>query len=211
MTRETWCGHEVVLIGRADARGRVVAAKEAGAEHVIGVGRAVVMEDDLAPGDLILPADVLDFTHSTPTTFFETRGLGYLQQSPPFCPETRAALLRVAGAREVGIVAAGPNRPFTPAELRAWRTLGAAVAMRDLAPAWYLCHELELGYAALGWIAWVDGCQPDSTPDWQSTLAPALAALPSEHSWQGSNTAARAALGDDWRAWIAPDDSPRML
>ncbi len=204
---EQWGVSKVAIIGAAaDPRARVVAAKELGAAHVIGVGRAIALGEKLAIGDLVFPADALDFTRDTSTTFFENRGLGYVQQSPPFCNETTTALQTALDAQVqlVEVVAAGPNRPFTPAELRAWNTLGAEIAMRGLAPDWYLCHELEIGYAALGTIAWRNGEQASEGPDWHMLLAPIHAALPAEHSWQGSNVAARNALGDDWHEWIKP-------
>ena len=204
---EEWGMSNVAIIGAAaDPRARVVAAKELGVTHVIGVGRAVALGERLAMGDLVLPADALDFTRDTPTTFFENRGLGYVQQSPPFCFETINALQTAFGdqAQRVEIVAVGPERPFTPAELRAWSTLGAEIAMRGLAPEWYLCHELEIGYAALGTVAWRKSEQASEVPDWHILLEAVVAALPAKHSWQGSNTAARNALGDDWHDWIKP-------
>lgn len=206
--RERWGEREVVFVARAaDVRARVVAAKKLGAVHTLGIGRAVALADDLRVGEWVVPDDALDFTRNTPTTFFENHGLGYVQQSPPFCPETRGAIVGCMGAaaRTVGVVVAGPGRPFTPAELRAWRRLGADIAMRSLAPEWYLCHELEIGYAPLGWVAWVAGEQSAREPDWQAVLGPIVSTLPGEHSWQGSNTAARTLLGDDWRVWIAPE------
>ena len=204
---EPWGVSKVAIIGATtEPRARVVAAKELGAAHVIGVGRAIALGEQLAIGELVLPADALDFTRDTATTFFENRGLGYVQQSPPFCIETTAALQTALGeqVQQVEVVAAGPERPFTPAELRAWSTLGAEIAMRGLAPEWYLCHELEIGYAALGTVAWRKGEQASEEPDWRTLLEPVVAALPAEHSWQASNTAARTAISDDWHDWIKP-------
>ncbi|MBI3763028.1 MAG: hypothetical protein HY260_14360, partial [Chloroflexi bacterium] len=98
---------------------------------------------------------------------------------------------------------AAPNRPITPAEMNAWGILGGDVAMPGLAPEWYLCRELEIGYAPLCCVCWAAG---ESTPLTEAHARPIIekvvAALPESHSWQNGNTVARREFGDDWRNWI---------
>jgi purine nucleoside phosphorylase len=130
------------------------------------------------------------------------RGLGYLSQSPSFCPETRAALLNVIGNQN-GIVVAAPERAITPAEVKAWGILGGKIAMPGLGPEWYLCRELELGYAPLCYVSWTPEESSSLTDDpVRSIIERIVAALPLEHSWMESNSAARRELGEDWHQWI---------
>lgn len=185
-----------------DARARVVAAKERGALHIIGLGAAIALSPDLGPGVWLAPNDTIDQTRGAPTTFFVGRGLGYLSQSPPFCPETRAALVNVIGDQNA-IAVAAPERALTPAEVKAWGILGGTVAMPSLAPEWYLCRELEMGYAPLCYVSWTPEGSASLTDDLvRSIIGEIVAALPDEHSWTGSNAAARRELGEDWHRWI---------
>jgi purine nucleoside phosphorylase len=205
---ETFRDRSVTFIQRGgDVRARVVAAKERGALHVIGLGAAIALSPDLRAGTWLTPADAIDQTRGAPTTFFVDRGLGYLSQSPPFCPETRAALAKVVGDQN-GIVVAAPERAITPAEVKAWGILGGKIAMPGLAPEWYLCRELELGYAPLCYVSWT----PEESSSLTDTLVRSIigevvAKLMGEHSWTGSNAAARRELGEDWRQWIGSSSS----
>jgi hypothetical protein len=190
-----------------DPRARVVAAKERGAIHAIGLGAAIALPQsspsNLPLGSWLAPSDAIDQTRGTPTTFFMANGLGYLSQSPPFCPETRAAVATVA-EHDGGIVVAAPERAITPAEVRAWGILGGTVAIPGLAPEWYLCHELEIGYAPLCRVCWVEGkSRPATEAEARPLIEQVVASLPETHSWAGGNTAARRELGDDWQRWIS--------
>ena len=208
---ETLGGRAAIFAARGgDPRARVVAVKERGAVHAVGLGASIVLTPDelalttrLRLGEWFAPADVIDQTRGAPTTFFTAIGLGYLPQSPPFCAETRAALTAAVGDQDLVVVAA-PERAITPAEVRAWGILGGAIAMPGLAPEWYLCRELEIGYAPLCCVSWASG---ESRPLTDSAARPMIetvvAALPEAQSWMGSNTAARRKRGDDWREWVA--------
>jgi hypothetical protein len=198
---------------RGDPRARVVVAKERGALHAIGLGDAIALPNPQLPianyqspiilRHWVVPSDAIDQTRGGPTTFFSASGLGYLSQSPPFCPETRAALLRAVGGYHEGVVVAASQRPVTPAEVRAWSLMGGHVAMPGLAPEWYLCRELEIGYAPLCHVSWANGETAFLTDESARSLIEKVApALPEAHSWQGSNAGARRELGDDWRRWI---------
>jgi 5'-methylthioadenosine phosphorylase len=196
-------GRAVIWIARqGDARARVVAAKERGAVHAIGLGKGIALMPDVRLGDWLAPADAIDQTRGAPTTFFAKSGLGYLPQSPPFCPETRAALVSAIGDSH-SVVVAAPDRSITPAEVKAWGILGGAVAMPGLAPEWYLCREFEIGYAPLCRVCWATGESASLAESAaRVVIDKVVSALPQAHSWEGSNTAARRELGDDWRGWI---------
>jgi 5'-methylthioadenosine phosphorylase len=195
----TMGGREAGLFRRdGDPRARTVAAKELGAERIIGVFNGAALNRLLKPGDCLIPDDLIDQTRGGPTTFFTTRGLGYVQMTPPFCSETRAAL--VSGARagrlfDLGTAVACPPRPITPAEAKAWRALGGDVAVWGLAPEWSLARELELCYAALVVVS------ESLTAD---QIAPFIAALPAERQCNCArlNPGAHRELGDDWRKWL---------
>lgn len=200
----------------ADARAVVYAAKATGATTLVSVEEVVALNRLLRLGDWLVPDDYIEQTKGKPTTFFESRGMGYLQQSPAFpeglCAALSAALAATVGARyfERGTYLAinGPRRP-TPAEARAARLWGADVVGHFALPEATLAKELEMGYAILTHISTTVPATPDDDlPPWMplpSHLPPAIAAhldptlLP---SLVGSNQMARSLVGDDWRTWI---------
>lgn len=206
----------VWLARHGDPRARVIAAKEHNALHAIGLGDAIILPNPQSPApgasnlqslpslaSWLVPADAIDQTRGTPTTFFANTGLGYVTQSPPFCPETRSAIVRSVNGQYDGIVVAAPERSITPAELRAWGMLGGQFAMPGLGPEWYLCHELEIGYAPLCHASWLDGQEQPLTEAAARPIIERIAAeLPETHSWEASNAGARREYSDDWRTWI---------
>lgn len=192
-------GRSVGLVGRdSDPRARAVATKALGAQRVIAVFDGEALGAAVSADAMLAPVDLLDQTRGGPTTFFTGRGLGYLPAIPPFCPETRAALLSGRGVVEGGTAVACPPRFITPAESRAWRALGGDVAVWGLAPEWSLARELELCYAALVSLG--------RSTDWLAALAELLPALPPARGCECSrlNAAARREVGEDWREWIDP-------
>src|SRR3972149_5409738 len=77
----------------SDPRARVYAAKEMGAERIVGVFNGVGLNPLLRDGDALAPGDLIDQTRGSPTTFFVNRGLGYIQMTPPFCAETHSVIV----------------------------------------------------------------------------------------------------------------------
>ncbi len=205
-TVATLSGRTVGFFGRkSDPRARVYAAKALGAARVVGLFNGVALNRLLRPGDWLVADDAIDQTRGGPTTFFVNRGLGFVQMTPPFCPETRAALAASirslasdpnAHCFDLGVAVACPPRPITPAESKAWRALGGDVAVWGLAPEWSLARELELCYAALVAIG--------DTPGIATRLEPLLTALPVERrcGCPALNPGAHRELGDDWREWV---------
>ena len=199
-TRGVLGGREAVFPERSgDARARVWASLELGAQRVIALFTALLLRPEKSSGALFAPVDVLDQTRAGPTTFFEGRGIGYVQMTPPFCPQLRAALLQglPADARVDTIVAACPARHITPAEARAGSALGADAAAWGLAPEWNLARELERCYAPLLVVG-------ESTEPVLPLLENALMSVEHEPRCGCSrlNPGAHRALGDDRRVWV---------
>jgi purine nucleoside phosphorylase len=138
-----------------DARAWIYAAKAMGARRLLAAEQVSAVSPLLEPGDLVIPADLIDQTRLRPFTFFVGKGYGFIKLNPPFCPDLMALALSTArcghprsfkGAVYVG--AEGP-RDATPAELRMYRHWGADLIGTDLVPEAYLARELEMCYAAV--------------------------------------------------------------
>ncbi len=116
------------------------------------------LKEEMAPGDLAAPHDVLDEGRGGPHTFYAGVGWGFIRHNPLFCPELRGAMLQaLEGApfrvhREGVYVATTGPRLETAAEIRKFRLLGGDLVGQTLVPEVFLARELELCYAALTYV-----------------------------------------------------------
>jgi 5'-methylthioadenosine phosphorylase len=141
-----------------NSRANIYALKELGIEKILAWVAPGSLQEDMRPGDLVVPHDLLDEGQGGPHTFFAGVGWGFIRHNPLFCPELRAAVLKgLAGVpftvHGQGVYAAttGP-RLETAAEVRKLRLLGGDLVGQTLAPEVFLARELELCYAALTYV-----------------------------------------------------------
>jgi 5'-methylthioadenosine phosphorylase len=136
-------------------RANIYGMKALGAEWVIGVASVGSLREYIAPGDLVVPDQLIDRTHRRASTFFGNGIVVHVTFADPFCPTLSAAL--VAAARENGarvhaggtyICMEGPQFS-TRAESRAYRQWGAdVIGMTNLQEA-RLAREAEICFATL--------------------------------------------------------------
>lgn len=145
----------------------IYGAKLLGINYIIELLPLQAVNRLLAPGDLLLPDDLLDLTRQRRYTFFVGKGYGFLPQHPPYCPLLRAALRQAAGQGVASLPAAQQPRIFARGTYAAisstaasldeadWRALagwGADAVGYAGVPASFLSRELELCYAPLGYV-----------------------------------------------------------
>jgi 5'-methylthioadenosine phosphorylase len=138
-----------------NSRANIYALKELGIEKILAWVAPGSLQEDMRPGDLVVPHDLLDEGQGGPHTFFAGVAWGFIRHNPLFCPELKAAVLQgLVGipftVHGQGVYAAttGP-RLETAAEIRKLRLLGGDLVGQTLAPEVFLARELELCYAAL--------------------------------------------------------------
>jgi|AMFO01.1.fsa_nt_gi Purine nucleoside phosphorylase len=207
---------------RLDPRATLWAAKSLGVHRVLTWERMVGLDHTLDRGAVVVPEDYIDWTHRLPTTLFADRGAGYLQQVPPFCPETHGILharlsavgLPIHNGTYVGVD--GPRRE-TPAEARMFQKWGGATLGMNVIPEVVFAKELELCYGVLGTVTEPGADRPpqDARGEVRSTLRTIVEQLPAiiqalsqepTCSCGQSQAVARAKglLPQDWREWILP-------
>jgi 5'-methylthioadenosine phosphorylase len=141
-----------------NARANLYALKALGVEKILAWVAPGSLTEEMAPGDLVTPHDVLDEGQGGPHTFYPGVGWGFIRHNPLFCPELRSAMLgALAGVpfkvhdRAVYVATTGP-RLETAAEIRKFRLLGGDLVGQTLAPEVFLARELELCYVALTYV-----------------------------------------------------------
>ena len=139
-------------------KANLYALKSLGVAKILAWVAPGSLREEMAPGDLVAPRDVLDEGKGGPQTFFSGVGWGFIRHNPLFCPELREALLQaLAGApftvhnHGVYVATTGP-RLETAAEIRKFRLLGGDLVGQTLAPEVFLARELEFCYAGLTYV-----------------------------------------------------------
>ncbi len=163
------CGQEVIFLARhgyghtippheVNYRANLFALKDHGVDRVVSVATVGGIHPDLIPGMLVIPDQIIDYTHGREATYFveKDKPVVHLDFTYPYCDQMRASLLAAAQAcgirlRDGGVYGAvqGP-RLETAAEINRMERDGADMVGMTGMPEAYLARELELCYAAVG-------------------------------------------------------------
>lgn len=141
-------------------------AKEAKAGRIVSVASVGSIRQDLAPGSLVIPHQIIDYTWGRSSTFFESgvNQVVHVDFTHPYDEALRAELLRAAEAAgeaiaEGAVYAAtqGP-RLETAAEVDRLERDGADIVGMTGMPEAVLARELDVPYAAICVVAnWAAG------------------------------------------------------
>jgi 5'-methylthioadenosine phosphorylase len=142
-------------------RANLWALKEAGALEVVSVASVGAIRAGIAPGALVLPHQIIDYTWGRHATFYEGRGVpvNHIDFTEPYSAGLRQKLRNAAqhcGEKlaERGVYAAtqGP-RLETAAEIDRLERDGADLVGMTGMPEAALAREVSLEYAAIAVVA----------------------------------------------------------
>jgi purine nucleoside phosphorylase len=169
----------------ADPRATVRVLKDQGATHLWLCESVGALSPLLESGDWLVPDDYIDGTRGQHYTYFSEKAGGYVQQVPPFDPDSRDALLNALDEisprpfRRGVYVCVSNTRLETPAESAFWGRAGGHVVGRFLSPCLTLARELDMKVAVLA-VVNRGGGEPGNAVSWEdyeSIIASALAYL----------------------------------
>ena len=166
------CGSDVVFLARhgyghtippheVNYRANLWALKDAGVLDVISVASVGGIQNDLGPGVLALPHQIIDYTWGRPSTYFQGAGspVNHIDFTEPYSQPLRARILKAAQAAgqplvDRGVYAAtqGP-RLETAAEINRLARDGADMVGMTGMPEASLAREISLEYAAIAVVA----------------------------------------------------------
>jgi 5'-methylthioadenosine phosphorylase len=142
-------------------RANLWALRQAGANEVVSVASVGGIRNDLWPGAIVLPHQIIDYTWGRPATFFEGPGapVNHIDFTEPYSRALRERLLKGAAAcgervTDGGVYAAtqGP-RLETAAEIDRLARDGADIVGMTGMPEAALAREISLEYAAIAVVA----------------------------------------------------------
>ena len=139
-------------------KANLYALKDLGIQKILAWVAPGSMREEMAPGDLVAPHDILDEGRGGPQTFFSGVGWGFIRHNPVFCPELRPAMINALKdapfnlhQRGVYVATTGP-RLETAAEINKFRVLGGDLVGQTLVPEVFLARELEFCYVGLTYV-----------------------------------------------------------
>jgi len=147
-------GHRI-LPGDIPARANIYALKSIGVDHIIAVNSCGSFKEDLKPGDLLIPDQVIDNTKDRISTFFGDGVVAHISLAEPFCPELSQVLYQCtqeAGGRVrlkgTYITIEGPAFS-SQAESRLYKSWGLDVVGMTITPEAKLAREAEICYSSI--------------------------------------------------------------
>jgi 5'-methylthioadenosine phosphorylase len=137
-------------------RANVCAMKMLGATHLVTVSAVGSMKEDIAPGNLVVPDQLIDLTKRRVSTFFDEGVVSHISFADPVCGLLSKALADAAtGATGATLHRGGTyvcieGPAFsTRAESFLYRSWGVSVIGMTAMPEARLAREAELPYAIL--------------------------------------------------------------
>lgn len=131
------------------------------ASGIISVASVGSIREDLGPGDIVLPHQIIDYTWGRKSTYFDGVGspVTHVDFTEPYDAELRRCILEAGEAlsidMKVGAVYAATQGPRleTAAEINRFERDGADVVGMTGMPEAVLARELGLPYAAINVVA----------------------------------------------------------
>ena len=140
------------------SRANIYALKSLGVEHIIAINSAGSFKEEIKPGDLLIPDQLIDRTRNRVNSFFGEGIVAHIPFAEPFCPVLSQILFETA--REVGasvhqggtyVVMEGPTFS-TKAESFLYRSWGADIIGMTALPEARLAREAEICYAIIACV-----------------------------------------------------------
>lgn len=151
-------------------RANIYALKSLGVERVISISACGSLREDYAPGQIVIPDNIFDFTKDRARSFFGEGFVAHVSVAEPFCNDLSNQLekaVRGTGATlhrgGTFITIEGP-RFSTKAESHAYRTWGMSIIGMTAAPEAFLAREAELCYATMAHVTDYDVWHESEAP-----------------------------------------------
>lgn len=159
-------GHRI-LPGELPQRANIWALASLGVERILSVSAVGSLKEDRAPGDIVVPDQLIDRTNGArPATFFGDGIVAHIAFDAPFCTSLSAALHGQAAASGVTahaggtlVVIEGPAFS-TRAESLLYRSWGADIIGMTALPEAKLAREAGICYATLACVTDYDTWHP---------------------------------------------------
>ncbi|HDJ26954.1 MAG: phosphoglycerate transporter [Thermoplasmata archaeon] len=129
---------------RVNYKAKLYALYKLGVERIVGISAVGSLRENLAPGTIVIPHQLIDFTGVL--TYYDDE-VFHVDMTEPFCPVLRKLLSEEAGVPAGGVYVTVPGPRFeTAAEANMYRMLGGDVLGMTVGKEAKLARELGLCY-----------------------------------------------------------------
>jgi 5'-methylthioadenosine phosphorylase len=137
-------------------RANMWALRSLGVRQVLAPCAVGGLRDEVAPGDLVVPDQLVDRTQGRIQSYVET-GAAHVSFADPYCPELSSAVASHDGVQQGGtmVVVEGP-RFSTRAESRYYAAQGWSLVNMTGHPEAVLAREMQMCYAAIALVTDMD-------------------------------------------------------
>jgi 5'-methylthioinosine phosphorylase len=152
---------------RVNYRANLWALHSLGARRVVGVNAVGGIRDDMGTRAIVVPDQIIDYTHGRYTSFCDVEGaeVRHIDFSEPYTGSLRRALISASARAGIAVIDGGcygatqGPRLETRAEIERMRRDGCDLVGMTGMPEAVLARELDLEYACLALVAnFAAGC-----------------------------------------------------
>ena len=140
-------------------RANIYALKSLGVQSIISISACGSLQEEYAPGDIVIPDQLFDHTHHRIRSFFENGIVAHVSVSDPFCTRLSTEsfnALKNTGVKNVHqggklITIEGP-RFSTKLESNIYRSWGMSLIGMTASPEAFLAREAEMCYSTMAHV-----------------------------------------------------------
>jgi 5'-methylthioadenosine phosphorylase len=156
-----------LIPGQIPFRANIYAMKSLGVQYLLSVSAIGSLREEIAPLDMVLPDQFIDFTRQRANTFFGDGAVAHVSLADPVCPALRGIMAHAFSdvaftevrLHEGGTYVCIEGPAFsTRAESNWYRSVGGSVIGMTNMPEARLAREAEIAYATLAlatdWDCW---------------------------------------------------------
>lgn len=151
-------------------RANIFALKSLGVERIVSISACGSLREEYAPGHIVIPENIFDFTKDRIRTFFGDGLVAHVGVADPFCSDlsdqVEAAVRKTGAVTHRGgsfITIEGP-RFSTRAESNTFRAWGMSIVGMTASPEAFLAREAELCYATMAHVTDYDVWHESEAP-----------------------------------------------
>jgi 5'-methylthioadenosine phosphorylase len=139
-------------------RANIYALKSLGVQRIVSISACGSLQEEFAPGHIVIPDQIYDNTHGRARSFFGEGLVAHVSVADPFCSDlsdqVESAVTQAGGVTHRGgslITIEGP-RFSTKAESRTYRSWGMSIIGMTASPEAFLAREAEICYATMAHV-----------------------------------------------------------
>ncbi|MFN8382135.1 MAG: S-methyl-5'-thioadenosine phosphorylase [Anaerolineales bacterium] len=151
-------------------RANIYALKSIGVERVVSISACGSLREDYAPGHIVIPDNVFDYTKDRNRSFFGEGLVAHISVADPFCGDLSNQLesaVRATGAtthRGGSFITIEGPRFSTKAESNTFRAWGMSIIGMTASPEVFLAREAELCYSTMAHVTDYDVWHESESP-----------------------------------------------